>query len=90
MQALRAVFGRTSSSEGWQRLYNKATSPANQATLTTGTATDVTDGTWKWTEVTTSHQFDCMGCRQFRFGLELAYTVSAGSAATARLEAKII
>ena len=90
-QLIVAVFGRTSSSNGWQRLYNRAATPAGQVALTAAPSTDMTDGTDKFTEVTLSHQFDCLGCKEIRIGIEQALTTSsAPDASLAVVEAKVI
>lgn len=82
------VFGRGSSSDPWMVLPSVATTISN--TLTTNATTDVTDGTYKYTAISTATRFDCLGCEEFLIGVETAYAVSAGSAATAFLQAKLV
>lgn len=69
------------------QLQNMAGTPAEEVTLTTATASDITDGTDKFTEVLqTTHKFDLLGSRVILVGVKTAYAVSAGSAATAYLQ----
>lgn len=85
------VFGRRDSSDSWKRLMNKNATPAFSVTLTTAILTDVTDGTYSYTQDSPAdHAFDLAGCAELLFGVKTAYAVSAGSAATAFMQAKVI
>jgi hypothetical protein len=80
------VFGRTGS-DAWQVLKNKA---GNVSATVQTNSTDATDGTLSYTTVDNNTIWDCLGCDEFLVGVETAYAVSAGSAATALLQAKMI
>lgn len=82
------VFGRSDSNQTWDRLLTKG-SQAMSAALAP-TATDVTDGSLKYTTVTLENLWDCLGCSELLVGIETALTVSAGTATTAIIQAKMI
>lgn len=85
------VFGRFDSNDAWKRLLNKNATPAYNVTLTVATTTDVSDGTYKYTECSPAdHAFDLDGCQELLFAVKTAFAVSAGSAATAFMQAKVI
>ena len=81
------VFGR-SGSDAWQVLRNKSGSLT--ATITTATSTDVSDGTYKYTNPDLNdNAWDCQGCDQILIGVETAYAAGSGTAANACLRAKM-
>lgn len=67
------VWGRTGT-DAWQRLINK--SSGTQSTLATVSASDVTDGTLKYTSASEDHTFDCVGCEEILIGVETAFAGS--------------
>lgn len=90
------LFGGMTHTDGvptgdWESLYNFADTPLHAITLTTGTATDVTNGTLKYTVVDAkSHVLDIRACRYILACVKTAYAVSGGSAATAVMYGKIL
>lgn len=88
------VFGRcknSGNSDTWKRLLNKNATPAFSVTLTTAPATDVSTGTFKFTEASlTDHAFDLDGCDELLFGVHTAYAGSNGDETLAKLQAKVI
>lgn len=88
-----AVFGYTITTEGPQRWTNR--NGDNYMMFTPNTTTDerFTDSSgtvWAYTAVDPlMHLTDCMACDFFVAGVEQAAAASAGSFATARLEAKM-
>lgn len=58
------VFG-VDNNGAFHLLKNSASTPANTATLTLAPSTDVTDGTYKYSDVTSSHAFDLQGSKFF-------------------------
>jgi len=87
------VFGKTGDDtdggSAWERLLNKAGSTS--AIMTTATATDVQDGTNKYTEVSaTVHAWDLNGCDEILVGVLVAYADAAGLPALAELQVKVI
>lgn len=79
------MFGR-SGVDKWERLINK--SDSTTSTLTTAVATDVTDGTLFYTQVTDDHTFDCNGCDELLIGVQTAFNGTVTT--TAVVQAKII
>lgn len=81
-------FGRKDSTDRWMLLRTKDGSTA--LALTTD-ATDANDGTLAYTTPDlATDAFDMAGCNEFIFGVTVAHAVSAGSAAVAILQAKVI
>lgn len=79
------VFGRTGS-DAWQKLYTK--NGDGTVTLTTAVATDVTDGTYFYTEVTDDHTLDCDGCDEIIIGVQTAFNGTVTN--TAVVQVKVI
>ena len=85
------IFGRRDSDDSWQRLLNKAATPAYNVTPVTATTTDVNDGTLKYTaNDQLTHAFDLQGCNEILAGVKTAYAGSDGAEALAVLQGKII
>lgn len=81
-------FGRKASGDPWVLLRTK--NGALSLAFTTA-ATDASDGTLSYTTPTlSSDPFDVTGCDEIIFGVTVAHAVSAGSAAVAKLLAKVI
>lgn len=80
------VFGRTGA-DAWDALPSKGGNLLE--TITCTVATDVTDGTWSYSQINfTALAWDCLGTEKFIVGVS---TAIAGSAmTTAVLQAKII
>lgn len=79
------VFGRTSTSEDWMVLRNRAGDTT--ATLTVDTTNDSTDGTDKFTSVDLDdHYFDACGCRYILVGIQTAQ--SGGTASVSYIQVK--
>jgi hypothetical protein len=88
-------FGRVKSAAGefsrWELLQNMEDTADIDPTLVTDETTDATDGTLFYTVVDAKkHRWDGRGNNQFIWGVKVAYTVSAGSAATAKLLARAL
>lgn len=85
------LWGRTlpagQTTGGWKRLYNKASTPATDVTLTADGSNDATDDTYKYTtDNPLTHAWDVDGCNEFIVQVKTAFTTSAGSAALAFLQ----
>lgn len=81
-------FGRQNSSDSWILLRTKGGALSLSFSCL---STDASDGTLKYTTPTlSSDPFDVMGCDEIIFGVTVAHAVSAGSAAVAKLMAKVI
>ena len=79
------IFGRTSGG-AWQTLTSRAGTVS--AVLTASTASDVSDGTYKYTTVDlAAHYFDCQGYDEFLVGIETALA-GTGTTSTATIDLK--
>jgi hypothetical protein len=76
------AFGRHSSADPWEPLY-LADNSGKSATLTTATATDVTDAVWRYTFAAPTKWFNRAGYREVLFGVTTAY--GGASVATSSL-----
>jgi hypothetical protein len=59
-------------------LKNSAGTPTNTSTLTLAPTTDVTDGTYKYSDVTSSHAFDLQGSKYFIIVISTALASTDG------------
>lgn len=84
------VFGRYDSNEQWETLPGKSGSITT--TLVIAQATDVSDGTFNWTEVDPDDDaWDLNGCGEVLVGVQTAFVAgTGGSSTTATVEAKVI
>lgn len=81
------VFGRTSSTDVWQLL--KTEGGSLTGTLTAA-ATDVTDGTYKYTTCDVlATTWDCLGCELFLVGVETVLA-GVGTTSTAFIQGKLL
>lgn len=86
--AALAVFGRTGTSDGWQRL--KSISGNTQLLIALDLTNDITDGTSKRSYVDpVDHVFDRMGCNEFVVCVETALNLDGTLERSAYLEHKI-
>jgi hypothetical protein len=76
------AFGRDSDTDPWEPLYT-ADNAGKSATLTTATASDVKDATYRYTYGAPTKWFNRAGYRQVLFGVTTAY--NGASVATAQL-----
>jgi len=84
------VFGRRDATDAWQMLNNKAGSES--VTLTADPATDITDGTLKYTRPQLeTHSWDLDGCDELLVGIMTALAgQTGGSVDDAIVQGKII
>lgn len=81
------LFGRTNGG-AWQTLTSRAGTVSS--VLLAATATDISDGTYKYTTVDlASHYFDCQGYDEFLVGIETALAGS-GTTSTATIDLKAL
>ena len=87
------IFGRCITSGGtdpWHPLWNKQDTPITNVPMTIAIATDVTDGTDKWTKIDAKiHAFDLMGYNELLFTVMTVLNTDANDA-LAKLLAKVI
>ena len=82
------VFGRKDSNDPWVLLRTRSGALSLSFTCA---STDASDGTLKYTTpYIASEAIDTLGCNEFMFGVTIAHAVSSGSAALAKLLAKVI
>ena len=82
------IFGRARDDDAWQPLYSLS---GNLTATLTDAATDVTDGTFKYTTPhPTNHYFDTAGCDEFLVGVETAFAAGVGIVTDSKIQMKVI
>lgn len=82
------LFGRANSGDAWQPLYSLS---GNLTATLTDAATNVTDGTFKYTTPhATDHYFDTAGCDEFLVGVETALAAGSGIVTNSKIQLKAI
>ncbi len=69
-------------------LLNGASTPTDEITVTCVQATDLTDGTYNYSAISSSTVLDLMGCTDFFFVVKVAASLPGTS--TARLQYKVV
>ena len=82
------VFGR-SGEQAWECLRNQNSTPAVDATLADNATDDSSDGTFRYTNPTADHKFDCNNCDEIVVMLKQA-AAGGGTPSTAVVQIKII
>lgn len=84
------VFGRARSTDPWRLLFNRASTPSADITLTPAASDAVTSGLAYTSVSLTNHALDAIGCKEFKVGVKTALNGSTGVETTAVVQAKCL